>query len=366
MYNKLPGGKKEGLLNLIPTPQRPFARIHLDHCGPLPTSSRAAKHILVMTDAFTRLIQLHAVKDTKTEHTIKAIETTFAKFGYPQIIITDRGTSFTSTLFQEYCENKGIRHVLNSPRHPQANGVCERTMRTLIPTLRSRLEDDELHNWTKIVPDVERALNLAKNTTTGFSPFEALFGYQPTFDQSIIDRLADTDEEHPEHQTIWTQMKLNIARAEGKYKARYDATKRTPAVYEVGDVVLIRRNPVATGESTKLQPKFKGPFTIIKALPSDTYVVGDLPTSNRAWRSTAHVSQLRRYLNADADHIVDKSDSESSDVPDVEEHQIDGEDVEATNDDDVEATNDDDVEAANTTTCERRQRRPPAYLRDYV
>jgi len=41
--------------------------------------------------------------------------------------------------------------------------------------------------------------------------------------------------------------------------------------------VLVRWDAPATGYSRKLEPKYRGPYQIIKALRFDRYVVGDIP-----------------------------------------------------------------------------------------
>ena len=59
--------------------------------------------------------------------------------------------------------------------------------------------------------------------------------------------------------------------------------------------MFFKINPIATGESTKLQPKSRGPLVIIEVLPSDTYRVANLKNDSkgRRYTSTAHATQLR-------------------------------------------------------------------------
>ena len=52
--------------------------------------------------------------------------------------------------------------------------------------------------------------------------------------------------------------------------------------------------PVATGDSTKLQTKYRGPLVVYKVLPHDTYGVMDLQEDGRRrYATTVHVSQLK-------------------------------------------------------------------------
>ena len=41
-----------------------------------------------------------------------------------EVLVTDNGTPFTSTVFAEFTRNNGIRHVRVSPYHPSSNGLA--------------------------------------------------------------------------------------------------------------------------------------------------------------------------------------------------------------------------------------------------
>lgn len=82
-----------------------------------------------------------------------------------------------------------------------------------------------------------------------------------------------------------------------KSKNRYNKGKRLNVQYEVEDLVFMKTVPQASGESTKLQPKNRGPLIITKILPNDTYGIMTLRPDalGRKYTSTAHVSQLRQW-----------------------------------------------------------------------
>jgi len=94
--------------------------------------------------------------------------------GIPDRIISDRGTCFTVKAFKIFCDTRGIKHTLNSIRHPQANGQVERANRTIVPLLSIMIED-QVH-WDDKVQEMERHLNSAVNKTSEKSYFEALHG----------------------------------------------------------------------------------------------------------------------------------------------------------------------------------------------
>ncbi|PIO69335.1 integrase core domain protein [Teladorsagia circumcincta] len=62
--------------------------------------------------------------------TLRELRRLFAQFGFPQIIVSDNGTQFTSVEFQNFCRSNGIKHVRAPPFHPQSDGQAERFVDT--------------------------------------------------------------------------------------------------------------------------------------------------------------------------------------------------------------------------------------------
>ncbi|GFS26698.1 Pol polyprotein [Elysia marginata] len=60
----------------------------------------------------------------------------FAKFGIPEILISDNGPQFASKEFAQFTECYGILHKTSSPLHPESNGEAERAVRTIKYLLR--------------------------------------------------------------------------------------------------------------------------------------------------------------------------------------------------------------------------------------
>lgn len=103
--------------------------------------------MLVIVDALTKFVKLYCVKATSAKAVIRSFEQFKNEFGVPRMIITDRGTCFTSNEFKKYCRMMGIHHTLNSSRHPQANGQVERVNRTLVPLIAAYGEKED--EWDK-------------------------------------------------------------------------------------------------------------------------------------------------------------------------------------------------------------------------
>jgi hypothetical protein len=63
-----------------------------------------------------------------------------SRFGVPSLITSDRGTQFTSTIWEALCSKLGVKHTTTTAYHPQSNGLVERAHRQLKEALKSRLE----------------------------------------------------------------------------------------------------------------------------------------------------------------------------------------------------------------------------------
>ncbi|GFS99901.1 pro-Pol polyprotein [Trichonephila clavipes] len=96
-------------------------------------------------------------------------------FGNPIRIISDRGSAFTSKLFNDYCDEGNIQHLQIATGVPRGNGQVERIHRTLIPVL-TKLSLDDSTKWYKYVDRLQRILNSTICRSAKWTPFELLVG----------------------------------------------------------------------------------------------------------------------------------------------------------------------------------------------
>ena len=101
--------------------------------------------------------------------------TLFARYGVPKEILTDQGSNFTSQLLQVLYKLLGVKLIKTMPHHPQADGLVERFNKTLKDLLR-RIIQGEGREWEKYLPYVLFAYREVPQESTGFSPFELIFG----------------------------------------------------------------------------------------------------------------------------------------------------------------------------------------------
>ena len=162
---------------MVPLPiiQEPFRRIAMDIVGPLPRSRSGNHFILVVCDYATRYPEAFALKSIDSEHVAEALMTLFSRVGVAEEILTDQGTNFTSKLLAELYRLLQVKALKTSPYHPQTDGLVKRLNSTLKSMLRKTMTN-EGKDWDKALPYVLFTYREVPQSTTGFSPFELLYG----------------------------------------------------------------------------------------------------------------------------------------------------------------------------------------------
>ncbi|GFV94807.1 retrovirus-related Pol polyprotein from transposon 17.6 [Trichonephila clavipes] len=178
-------GKKEGFLNPISKESIPLSTYHVDFIGPLPSTNKSYQHIFTVVDAFTKFTWLYPVKTVSAESALEKLKQQQKTFGNPIRIISDRGSAFTSKLFNDYCDEENIQHLQIATGVPRGNGQVERIHRTLIPVL-TKLSLDDSTKWYKYVDRLQRILNSTISRSTKWTPFELLVGIKMRNKEDIL------------------------------------------------------------------------------------------------------------------------------------------------------------------------------------
>lgn len=161
---------------LIPLPiiSEPFERMAMDIIGPLPRSHSGKRYVLVVCDYATRYPEAIPMKSIDAECVAEELVTLFSRVGVPKEILTDQGTNFTSQLLMEVYRLLQVHLIRTTPYHPQTDGLVERFNRTLKSMLRKCANEGK--DWDKLIPYLLFAYREVPQASTGFSPFELLYG----------------------------------------------------------------------------------------------------------------------------------------------------------------------------------------------
>ena len=114
-------------------PSQPWFCIHLDYAGPF-----MGKMFLIIVDAHSKWIDVHPTSSSTSEITIEKLRITYANLGLPHQIVTDNGSCFTSTEFQNFTTANVIKHIFTAPYHASSNGLAERAVQSFKPSMRKQ------------------------------------------------------------------------------------------------------------------------------------------------------------------------------------------------------------------------------------
>ena len=214
--------------------------------------------------------------------------------GLPDLIVTDRGSVFTSKFWSLLCYFFGIKRGLSTAFYPQTDGQTERQNSTMEAYLRAFI-NFEHNDWARLLPIAEFAYNNAKNTSTGHTPFELNCGYHPrmSYEEDVDPRSRSetADELSTELQELITICRENLHHTQELQKRAHDKGVK-PRSYAPCDKVWLNSKYIKTKRNRKLEAKFFEPFRILHPVGKQAYKL-ELP---RKWRihDVFHVSLLEQ------------------------------------------------------------------------
>jgi len=249
--------------------------------------------IQVFVDRFSKMVILAPYKEDGFDASDLAkmyLNHVVAHHGLQTDILSDRGTTFTSSFFTSFIKMLGVRPHFTTAFHPQGNGQTEKTNQATETYLRMFC-DYHQSNWSDLLPTRGFALNNSRSATTLETPFFADHGYHPL---APSDFLLTSTSHNPAASAeilalanVHSSIHKSIIHAQELQKEYYDRKHRAPVkidkngeevdLFNIGDLVWLNSRNIATSRpSFKLDARNLGPFPILRKLSPVTYVI-DLP-----------------------------------------------------------------------------------------
>ena len=242
--------KRSRKVPLCPLPiiDKPFRRIGMDLIGHLPRTKTRYRYVLVIVDYGTRFPEAIPLKKMDTDTIIDALIPFFGCVGFPEEVLMDRGTNFTSKLMQDFQKIVGIKAIRTYSYHPQTDGMVERFNACIKASIKKLSPKFDLH-WEKVLPWVLMVYQGAVHRSTGCTPYELMYGWPVRGVLDVMKERWEEKEDEPQSvltymvavqnrlKVIWERAKEKENKEKDKMKIYYDrgARERT---YEVGDMVL--------------------------------------------------------------------------------------------------------------------------------
>lgn len=174
--------KKPPHSSWIPT-NKPFSRIHADFFY------FEKKVYLLVVDSYSKWIEVELMRfGTDHRKVIKIFLSIFARYGLPDVLVTDGGPPFNSEYFINFFEKQGVIVMKSPPYHPSSNGQAERLVRLVKDALKKFLLDPEIRR----LDEDERIIYFLMNYRNiclgkdGSFPSEHLLTYKPKTTLDLI------------------------------------------------------------------------------------------------------------------------------------------------------------------------------------
>lgn len=156
---------------------------------------------------------------------------------------------------------------------------------------------------------VEFAYNNGYHSSIGMSPYQALYGrpcHTPLSWDRIEDRVCIGSEMLWDMEEQVACIREHLLAAQDRQK-KYVNAHQVDRQFSIGDRVFLRVHPrkslIHYGKSSKLAPRFVGPFEILERIGPVAYHLA-LPPSLSHVHDVFHVSVLRLYHH-DISHVLD-------------------------------------------------------------
>ena len=313
------GSVRKVPLGSMPLIDTPFKRVAVDIVGPIaPPSEAGHRYILTLVDYATRYPEAVPLKKITTEAVAEALLDIYSRVGIPEEVLTDQGTQFMSECMQEVSRLLSIKGLTSTPYHPICNGLVERWNGTLKSMIK-RLCQDQPKQWHRLINPVLFTYREVPQESTGFSPFQLLYGRSVRGPGTILKELWTKEVNIPEvkssyeyvtelRERLEDSLKLaqeELEKSQKRYKRHYDR-KAKPRRLEVGDRVLI----LLPTDSNKLLMQWRGPYTVESRVGANDYRV-----KMGSKTKTYHINMLKKYISREPEgNVVPVDDTDGATI----------------------------------------------------
>ena len=287
----------------MPLVDMPFKRVAVDLIDEIhPPSEAGHRYILTLVDYATRYPEAVPLKTISTEAVAEALVDMYSRLGVPEEVLSDLGTQFVSECMQEVARLLNVKQLTTTPYHPMCNGLVEKFNGTLKMMLK-RLCAEQPKQWHRYINALLFAYREVPQESTGFSPFELLYGRTVRGPMHILKELWTKEVETPEVKTSYQYVfelrerleeTLKVAQEElrksqGRYKHYYDKKARNRR-FKAGDLVLI----LLPTDTNKPLIQWKGPYKVEEVIG-----VNDYKVNVKGKSKVYHANLLKEYFRSD-------------------------------------------------------------------
>ena len=161
-----------------------------------PHSSEQHKFIIVATDFFTKWVEAEPLKVASANSVRNFIfRNIFSRFGIPECIVMDRGTTFMADSVVKYLNDYGVQLLHSTPYYAQSNGQAEASNKVILGILRKMLELNP-RVWHEELYHTLWAYRTSKRGPTDTTPYALMYGHDAVLPLEINIASLRVQEQH--------------------------------------------------------------------------------------------------------------------------------------------------------------------------
>ena len=304
--------------------------------------------MLVIQDYFSKWLEAFPLTGTAAPSVAQCVLNGWiARFGCPYTILSDQGREFESKLFKALNDLLQIKKLRTTTYHPCTDGMVERSNRTIIDVLSKYCKAEP--DWDLKLPLVLFAIRTSEHATTGFSPFNLVYGREARLPWDVVYGSAPNTPmprerwvaERREHMSKVFKMVQDLtSRRQLQQKQYFDKNKSGKFQTFLEGEQVMYCDPAARKKQGKLNKPWFGPYQVLEKLSDALYklqmhgkevIVNTQRLKKYYGRPTSGQEQVE--MNLEGDDQGDSSDEEeqvlqSDDDGDDEEEGLPAEEVE--------------------------------------
>ncbi|KAK3250752.1 hypothetical protein CYMTET_39877 [Cymbomonas tetramitiformis] len=257
------GTYPDGLLNPHSIPNRPWQDVAVDFVTGLPLSEGGNDAFVAFTCKLSKMVHIVPMNfGDSSAATVARIyfDSVWRIHGAPMKIVSDRDPCFQDAFGQDLMRLMGIKIARTTPYNPRSDGQTEHANRVIEDMLRSFV-DANVEDWDLYATNVEFAINDSRSESTGFTPFELVFGFSPL---SQLDMFMEA--------------------------AQSPATQRKGGVGTSREAKNLTEKVMDRSICMKLIKRWHGPVPVVERFFSDTQMA--MPEADRGAPVGATLAQL--------------------------------------------------------------------------
>ena len=159
--------------------------MQLVFAGPLKYDKKGKIYILVGINRFSKFPSVMLSKTTSAKKIVKFLRSYIRNHGIPESIRTDHGSAFNSEVVKEFCNSRGIKHILTAVGDHRSCGLVERSIQTIKRKLGAEKLDPYFKNLKSTLQQIIDDIRKTKHSTLKLSPFEQHFERKPNTEFSL-------------------------------------------------------------------------------------------------------------------------------------------------------------------------------------